>query len=130
RDRRLRGLADAGAGDRAVPHRRPVPVCGRCAPLDAAQTQLRLSVRPDVTDQTIGVSASAGISRNRFAWIAAAIVAAAALYFLPELLTDYWLRTLISAAALTLASLSVSLLFGQLGMVSLAQYGLLGVGGW
>jgi branched-chain amino acid transport system permease protein len=83
-----------------------------------------------VTDQTIGVSASEGISRNRLAWIAAATIAAAALYFLPALLTDYWLRTLISASALTLASLSVSLLFGQLGMVSLAQYGLLGVGGW
>ncbi len=83
-----------------------------------------------MTDQTIAVSGSAGISRNRIAWIAAATVAAAALYFLPGLLSNYWLRTLISAAALTLASLSVSLLFAQLGMVSLAQYGLLGVGGW
>ncbi|MGQ0682123.1 branched-chain amino acid ABC transporter permease [Bradyrhizobium sp.] len=53
-----------------------------------------------------------------------------ALYVLPATLSDYWLRTLISASALTIASLSVSLLFAQLGMVSLAQFGLLGVGGW
>lgn len=52
------------------------------------------------------------------------------LYLLPAALSDYWLRTLISASALTVASLSVSLLFAQLGMVSLAQFGLLGVGGW
>lgn len=56
--------------------------------------------------------------------------ALAALYFLPGVVSDYWLRTLISVAALTVASLSVSLLFAQLGMVSLAQFGLLGVGGW
>jgi branched-chain amino acid transport system permease protein len=83
-----------------------------------------------VTDQTLTLSASAAIGRQRLFWIAAAIIATAALYFLPALLSNYWLRTLISAAALTLASLSVSLLFAQLGMVSLAQYGLLGVGGW
>jgi branched-chain amino acid transport system permease protein len=83
-----------------------------------------------VTDQTIILSASAAIGRNRIAWIAIGAIAAAALYFLPGLLSDYWLRTLISATALALASLSVSVLFAQLGMVSLAQYGLLGVGGW
>jgi branched-chain amino acid transport system permease protein len=52
------------------------------------------------------------------------------LYLLPAALSDYWLRTLISVSALTVASLSVSVLFAQLGMVSLAQFGLLGVGGW
>ncbi|WP_210250734.1 branched-chain amino acid ABC transporter permease [Bradyrhizobium hipponense] len=62
----------------------------------------------------------------------AALYAAAlvGLYLLPAALSDYWLRTLISVSALTVASLSVSLLFAQLGMVSLAQFGLLGVGGW
>jgi branched-chain amino acid transport system permease protein len=83
-----------------------------------------------VTDQTMILSASTALGRHRIAWVAAAVVAAAALYILPELLSDYWLRTLISATALALGSLSVSLLFAQLGMVSLAQYGLLGVGGW
>ena len=74
--------------------------------------------------------ASTAIGRNRTMAIAIAVVGAAAFYVLPDLLSDYWLRTLISATALTLASLSVSLLFAQLGMVSLAQYALLGVGGW
>ena len=62
--------------------------------------------------------------------IAVGASALAALYLLPSFLSDYWLRVLISVAALVVASLSVSVLFAQLGMVSLAQYGLLGVGGW
>ena len=53
-----------------------------------------------------------------------------ALYALPNLLSDYWLRTFISAVALAICSLSCSLIFAQLGMVSLAQFGLFGVGGW
>jgi branched-chain amino acid transport system permease protein len=57
-------------------------------------------------------------------------VALVGLLLLPGVLSNYWLRTLISATALTIASLSVSLLFAQVGMVSLAQFGLLGVGGW
>nr|WP_249136855.1 branched-chain amino acid ABC transporter permease [Bradyrhizobium tropiciagri] len=65
-----------------------------------------------------------------FRELAVCIGALAALYVLPAALSDYWLRTLISVTALTVASLSVSVLFAQLGMVSLAQYGLLGVGGW
>jgi branched-chain amino acid transport system permease protein len=73
---------------------------------------------------------AAAIGRHRALWIGAVLAAAAALYILPGLLSNYWLRTLISATALALGSLSVSLLFAQLGMVSLAQYGLLGVGGW
>lgn len=60
----------------------------------------------------------------------AALAALALVYFAPDVVGDYWLRTLISATALAIASLSVSVLFAQLGMVSLAQYGLLGVGGW
>jgi branched-chain amino acid transport system permease protein len=83
-----------------------------------------------VTDHTLPLSASSAFGRIRATWVAIAVAAAAALYFLPDLLSDYWLRTLISATALALGSLSVSLLFAQLGMVSLAQYGLLGVGGW
>ena len=53
-----------------------------------------------------------------------------ALYALPDMIGDYWLRTFISACSLGICSLSVSVLFAQLGMVSLAQFGLLGVGGW
>jgi branched-chain amino acid transport system permease protein len=62
--------------------------------------------------------------------VAVCAVALVGLLLLPGVLSNYWLRTLISATALTIASLSVSLLFAQVGMVSLAQFGLLGVGGW
>ena len=62
--------------------------------------------------------------------IVTGVAAIAALYALPDLISDYWLRTFISATCLGICCLSVSLLFAQLGMVSLAQFGLLGVGGW
>ena len=42
----------------------------------------------------------------------------------------YWLSTLTSAFALGLAARGVTLLFGQLGLVSLCQVALVGVGGW
>lgn len=60
----------------------------------------------------------------------AAMLIVAAIALLPASLSSYWLRTFISVSSLAIASLSVSLLFAQLGMVSLAQFGLLGVGGW
>jgi branched-chain amino acid transport system permease protein len=60
----------------------------------------------------------------------ALIAAAAVAVFLPVLVSSYWLRTFTSSAILGLASLSVSLLYAQLGLVSLAQNALLGVGGW
>lgn len=83
-----------------------------------------------MTDRSLeGVppAASGRLPLREFALCGSALVA---LYFLPSFLSGYWLRVLISVAALVIASLSVSLLFAQLGMVSLAQFGLLGVGGW
>jgi branched-chain amino acid transport system permease protein len=87
-------------------------------------------VRPFLTDQTLSRPAIAtGVKiEARQAFIAVCVIIVIAV--LPALLTSYWLRTFISASALAIASLSVSLLFAQLGMVSLAQFGLLGVGGW
>lgn len=41
-----------------------------------------------------------------------------------------WLPTRNAASSLSIASLRASLLFARLGMVSLAQFGLLGVEGW
>lgn len=80
-----------------------------------------------MSEQTL---APAGALRVNPTWIVGVLVALAALYELPDLLQDYWLRTFNSVVALAICSLSASLLFAQLGMVSLAQYGLLGVGGW
>ena len=48
----------------------------------------------------------------------------------PWLFSAYWLNTFSTVACLTLASATVALLYGQLGMVSLAQFALAGVGGW
>lgn len=48
----------------------------------------------------------------------------------PWVFSSYWLNTFSTVACLTLAAGTVSLLYGQLGMVSLAQFALSGVGGW
>ncbi|WP_094193876.1 branched-chain amino acid ABC transporter permease [Bradyrhizobium viridifuturi] len=83
-----------------------------------------------MTDRSLQAAMPISTARLPLRAIAVCAGALLALYFLPAALSDYWLRALISVTALTVASLSVSLLFAQLGMVSLAQYGLLGVGGW
>ena len=83
-----------------------------------------------MTDHTLSYAPTISGVRN---WLPAVIVAVACgtfLFFLPDMISGYWLRTFISATALVLASLSVSLLYAQVGMISLAQYALLGVGGW
>jgi len=48
----------------------------------------------------------------------------------PWVLSAYWLNTFTTVACLTLVSATVALLYGQLGMVSLTQFALAGVGGW
>jgi branched-subunit amino acid ABC-type transport system permease component len=59
--------------------------------------------------------------------IAGAIVVAA---LVPEIANAYWLKTLSSVVILALASLCVGVIYAQLGMVSLCQFALVGVGGW
>ena len=44
--------------------------------------------------------------------------------------SGYWTSTLTSAGAIALACAGVAVLYGQLGLVSLCQYALLGIGGW
>jgi branched-chain amino acid transport system permease protein len=61
------------------------------------------------------------------AGVAAAVVVAIAL---PDLATSYWLRVLTTSVIVSLAVLSAGLLYAQLGMVSLCQFALVGVGGW
>jgi len=43
---------------------------------------------------------------------------------------SYWISTLTSAVALSLSVTGVSILYGQLGLISLCQLALVGVGGW
>ena len=64
--------------------------------------------------------------RVRPMWITFAVIALIG----PWLFSAYWLNTFTTAACLVLASGTVALLYGQLGMVSLAQFALSGVGGW
>lgn len=63
-----------------------------------------------------------------FVWMLAILLAAGAV--LPWLANAYWTKTLISAMALSVAATGAALLYGQLGLVSLCQFSLLGVGGW
>ncbi len=58
--------------------------------------------------------------------VLAVIVAVA----VPYLASAYWLKTFTGVIIISLCSLSVAVLYAQLGMVSLCQYALLGVGGW
>ncbi|TFF17681.1 branched-chain amino acid ABC transporter permease [Jiella endophytica] len=62
----------------------------------------------------------------------AGLVATAALVFgiVPEVLGSLWLKVLISAAIYGLAASGVALLYARLGLVSLMQVALVGVGGW
>jgi len=48
----------------------------------------------------------------------------------PWVANAYWIKTLTSSLALAIAAAGAALLYGQLGLVSLCQYALLGVGGW
>jgi branched-chain amino acid transport system permease protein len=48
----------------------------------------------------------------------------------PALFSAYWVKSFTSVAIYALAAAGVALLYGRLGLVSLAQVALLGVGGW
>jgi branched-chain amino acid transport system permease protein len=58
------------------------------------------------------------------------ILAAMAFAILPSIAGSYWLSVLTSAACFTMAASGVSFMYARLGMVSLTQVGLMGVGGW
>ncbi len=65
--------------------------------------------------------------RRLLVGFALAIVVVAAL---PPLLSSLWLRVMISAVIFTIAATGTALLYARLGLVSLAQVALVGVGGW
>jgi branched-chain amino acid transport system permease protein len=76
--------------------------------------------------------APAGSQRHRAlvgvaAGVATALVVALAV---PEIASSYWLRVLTASAILALGSLATAIIYAQLGMVSLCQFALVGVGGW
>ena len=58
------------------------------------------------------------------------IFAAASFVFLPMVLGSYWLAIFTSAAIFAMAISGVAFMYARLGMVSLTQVGLMGIGGW
>jgi branched-chain amino acid transport system permease protein len=58
------------------------------------------------------------------------VFAAACLVVLPQVGSQFWLSVFTSTACFTLAAASVAFMYARLGMVSLAQVSLMGVGGW
>jgi len=52
------------------------------------------------------------------------------LIFLPMLAGSYWLSVITSAACFTMAAAGAGFMYSRLGMVSLTQVGLMGIGGW
>lgn len=79
--------------------------------------------RPGSGTRTARNGALAGVA----AGVAAALVVALAM---PEIASSYWLRVLTASAILALGSLATGVLYAQLGMVSLCQFALVGIGGW
>jgi branched-chain amino acid transport system permease protein len=69
--------------------------------------------------------------RKLIARIVAGLVAAALVgIVLPEIATAYWLKILTATVIVALATLGTGILYAQLGMVSLCQFALVGIGGW
>lgn len=58
------------------------------------------------------------------------VTAALAFAVLPSLLGSYWINVFTSAACFTMAAAGVAFMYARLGMVSLTQVGLMGIGGW
>jgi branched-chain amino acid transport system permease protein len=56
--------------------------------------------------------------------------AAFAFFVLPSIADSFWMSVLTSAACFALAAAGVAFMYARLGMVSLTQVGLMGIGGW
>ncbi len=62
--------------------------------------------------------------------IALAVAVALLIFLGPMLLNALWLRVMISSVIFTIAATGTAVLYARLGLVSLAQVALVGVGGW
>ena len=68
--------------------------------------------------------------KQRTLRVVAAIVVAAAILIAPSFLNALWLKIMISSVIFTIAASGTAVLYARLGLVSLAQMALVGVGGW
>jgi len=80
----------------------------------AVKDRLLEAAKPRVRSQLIQVAASMAVIGAVGAIIA----------------DDFWLSVLTSVVALSLALAGTAILYGQLGLISLCQFALVGVGGW
>jgi branched-chain amino acid transport system permease protein len=76
-----------------------------------------------------GSAFAAGLLPDRRTLTALAVTVAA-IIVLPMFLNALWLRVFISSAIFTIAASGTAVLYARLGLVSLAQVALVGVGGW
>ena len=58
------------------------------------------------------------------------VFAAFAFFVVPLVVGSFWMSVFTSTASFALASAGVAFMYARLGMVSLTQVGLMGVGGW
>jgi branched-subunit amino acid ABC-type transport system permease component len=83
------------------------------------------------TDQNVYAASTTNGRRDLILRVGIGVAGAAIVALIvPEIASAYWLRTLTSVVILSLASLCVGVIYAQLGMVSLCQFALVGVGGW
>ena len=96
-----------------------------------ANLSVDAAVRVDIDGMSAVQPALAAVSRQ--AWRSFALMVGTVLLIgllLPWFSNAYWIKTFTSALALAVAAAGVAVLYGQLGLVSLCQYALLGAGGW
>jgi branched-chain amino acid transport system permease protein len=86
----------------------------------AAENSLPSPARRDVWAQAL----------KRPGVLVIAIGAAAFILIAPAFLNALWLRVMISSVIFTIAATGTAMLYARLGLVSLAQVALVGVGGW
>lgn len=84
----------------------------------------------DVTGGTRSLAGRlrAGVSSARGAFAVAGL--AFVLLVLPELVSPYWVKVFQAAAIYSIVAAGLAILYGRVGMISLCQIALLGVGGW
>ena len=82
------------------------------------------------THQAVQSPTLLGTLRSDGRTAAALVFAAVAIVILPPLLNFLWLRVMISSVIFTVAAMGTAVLYARLGLVSLAQVALVGVGGW
>ncbi|NUR93421.1 MAG: ABC transporter permease [Nonomuraea sp.] len=86
--------------------------------------EVRAAARPLVTTRPLPTGDA------RWVVLGLALGTAVLAVAVPLLLDGYWVRVATSAAIFAIPAAGIALLYGRLGLVSLGQVALLGVGGW